>query len=146
MKTFMFAAAAALLASIVLSAQDREALAKADSQRNLKQVAVALLLYASDYDDRLPHQRDRERVDRALQPYLKSKAVFVQPHFKKPYAWNATLAGKDIAKIKASMDWITFYETAPWGDGSRNAAFLDGRAKSIAQSDWPKVSAKSGLK
>src|SRR5947209_7161741 len=45
-------------------------------QSNLKQLALATLMYAQDYDDRLPVRRNWSD---GIYPYLKNRSVYVCP-------------------------------------------------------------------
>src|SRR5437764_2328098 len=82
----------AILAAILFPvfAQAREKARQAGCLSNMKQVALALQLYAGDYDETLPHQPDETVFNyadppvhpnflKALIPYTRNRGVFVCP-------------------------------------------------------------------
>ncbi len=77
--------------------------------RNAKEVALALLAYAADYDETFPH----EKVEEVLRPYVPSDAVF-QDFRTGQSIFTFTLYGHNLAQIedlaKVSMGFFD------WGD------------------------------
>jgi hypothetical protein len=115
------------------------------SLSNLKQVAIALIMYVSDWDDVLPPMADPAKVKKVLYPYIKNEAVFVQPDTKEPYRSNPILSKKKLAHIGSPNSMVVFYEASPSADGTRGVAFLDGHAKRIPESQWAEVKRASKI-
>ena len=68
--------------------------------RNLKQLALGMLMYVQDYDDKMPLA---ETWADGLFPYIKNLAVYRCPSVEHPPAWagadyafNSTLAGRHM--------------------------------------------------
>src|SRR5437879_2600031 len=58
---------------------------------NLKQVCLATLMYAQDYDQRFPPLHNQSRLPGMLNPYTKNAQLFRCPATKKPYTFNKGL-------------------------------------------------------
>lgn len=110
--------------------------AQATSLSNLKQLGLALVMYASDYDEVLPPMQDAETVKAALEPYVSNEQLFVHPTTGEPYQPNPILSYHKLAHISNPAEFVTFYEASPWEDGSRGVAFLDGHAKRVDEEEW----------
>jgi prepilin-type N-terminal cleavage/methylation domain-containing protein/prepilin-type processing-associated H-X9-DG protein len=91
----------AILAAILFPvfARAREKARQSSCLSNIKQVNLAILQYAQDYDEFLPHYRNF-RIGRywyhIIEPYLKNSQVLRCPsHANKPvgYAWNIDYIG-----------------------------------------------------
>jgi prepilin-type processing-associated H-X9-DG protein len=89
-----------------------------DCLSNLRQLALALLMYAQDHDEALP------RADKwcdEIMPYVKNTDVFkcpAQPQAECSYAFNAALSEKVLGKIERPAETIILFES---GEGTRNA-------------------------
>lgn len=87
-------------------------------QSNLKQIGLALAQYTQDYNEKFPIVTTKQGWFGALQPYLKSTALFRCPSEKlqgddnlTDYWFNQRLAGVEV-KILADAGW-----TLMSGDG-----------------------------
>lgn len=58
------------------------------TRSNLKQLTVAILIYQSDYDDRIPHATSMPTFRAQIDPYVKNKSVY---NGIKNYSQNPTL-------------------------------------------------------
>jgi hypothetical protein len=112
---------------------------------NLKQLGTALLMYVQDYDEILPPMQDAETAKKVLQPYVKNETIFVNPDTKEPYQPNSILSKKKLAHMTAPAEMVTFYEATPAADGTRGVVFLDGHAKRIQESEWPRLKKASKI-
>ena len=115
---------------------ESEASGEAGSLSNLKQMALAVLMYAQDYDEALPPLKTIQAAQEALSPYVRDESIFTQPDTDVPYKTNPVLSGKKMAHITNAADMILFYEAKPADDGTRGAAFLDGHAKRLSADEW----------
>jgi len=79
----------------------------------LKQIGIALRMYAEDYDDTLPPAGCWQA---ALAAYVRDEEVFTCPTTGKPYLFNDNLAGKILSKI-ANQDQVALAWDAPADDG-----------------------------
>src|SRR4051812_29089001 len=76
----------AILAAILFPvfAQAREKARQASCLSNMKQIAIGLIMYASDYDSQYPPSQLGSGADlvswpQMMQPYIKNEQVFVCP-------------------------------------------------------------------
>lgn len=119
---------------------------------NVKQLAVAMQIYMSDADERLPaHGWLPELV-----PYMRNEEPLTCPEVlpaKHGYAMNVALMGIDGVKVKEPARAILFFETDALGRGvvanlaarnrdrhdgkGSNVSYLDSHAKSILKEDEP---------
>jgi hypothetical protein len=115
------------------------------SESNLKQITLAMHMYATDHDEMLPPMKDPAQVKALLMPYCKNEELFVDPRTKQPYQVNTVLSDHKLAHITKPDEMVVFYEAAPDDDGMRAVAFLDGRVKRIAEAEWPTVARASKI-
>jgi hypothetical protein len=113
---------------------------------NLKQLALALLMYADDYDEMLPDLKTPENMKQALLPYLRDDSIFSDPAGGKAYGVNSGLSQKNINDIAAPADTVVFYETrAGEKTGLRGVAFLDGHTQLVDDARWQQLKTISHL-
>ncbi|MBI3922616.1 MAG: hypothetical protein HY318_14430 [Armatimonadetes bacterium] len=109
----------------------------ASSDSNLKQLGLALIMYANDYDDVLPPMKEAATVKKALLPYIRTESIFVHPGTHEPYQPNPILSRKKLAHIKFPASMVALYEASPAADGTRGLLFLDGHVARIPETEWP---------
>ncbi len=112
---------------------------------NLKQLALAALMFAADHDNQLP---SADQWTDELVPYLKNEAIFkcpAAPDLECAYALNRAFAGKDHGTIVRPAEEVIFFESnlgkrnatgtlkevadPPRHQGGNNYAFADGHCK-----------------
>ena len=93
---------------------------RAKALNTAKQLGLALIMCASDYDDKLPSNADgwKSKID----PYLKSPGL--------ANAFNYTFAGGSMTAIESPATTILGYVSGPDG---RAVVYADGHAKYISQ-------------
>jgi len=99
----------ALLAPVFLRA--RESARKAECMSNLKQLALAVLMYANDYDERLPLAKNWSD---GIYPYVKNRAVFScpdTPKLKSGYAYNRSLEGMNPSELANADSTVVLFES-----------------------------------
>lgn len=125
--------------------ESRKRLATGDCQSNLKQLGLALMMYAQDYDDRLP---PAQRWTEVLYPYVKNESVFkcpAAPELECGYAYNRVLSMKLMRQVQSPAEAVSLFDStigkknvadngASWPspgrhDGGSNCAFMDGHVK-----------------
>lgn len=140
---------------------------QAEAQMRLKQLGLALQMYAQDYDEVLPPMKSPAAVKKVLYPYVrKNDAVFLDPRTTEPYQPNASLSGKRIAWVTLSVrrsghrrptqiklpaditrpgEMVAFYELTPAADGTRNVLFVDGHVKRYPEVEWQRLKRSSHI-
>jgi competence protein ComGC len=68
-----------LLLAVLPLFKQREDASQASCRSNLKQISMALLLYAQDYDNRLPDRSHVDSLPFLLDPYLKNRHLWRCP-------------------------------------------------------------------
>ena len=104
---------------------------RASTLSNVKQFNLALMMYATDYDDRLPVQmKDVRRLRVVVEPYVRNRSIYdtlnpnggtIEP--------NENLAAALYSEVVAPDSTIMVFETNDWPDGGRILGFTDGHAK-----------------
>ena len=115
------------------------------STSNLRQMDLALQMYAQDYDEVLPPMKDMASVKQLLMPYVKNEAVFTNPITNQPYQINTILSQHKLGHIPDPAAMVVFYEDSPASDNTRGVAFMDGHAKRISESQWPALRRESKI-
>jgi hypothetical protein len=80
----------------------REMQARADREqylKNAKQIAIALLMYVQDYDERFPPNFGDEGVSQVLLPYLKDIRASSRSTVRSPSAIGWTVSGWETFKM-----------------------------------------------
>lgn len=112
---------------------------------NLKQLALAAIMFAVDHDNQLP---SADKWTDELIPYLKNEAIPkcpAAPDLECAYALNRTVAGRPIAALTQPTEEILFFESnlgqrnatgtlkdlaePPRHQGGNNYAFADGHCQ-----------------
>lgn len=135
---------------------------RAISQTNLKQVALALMQYVQDYDEKLPPMRAAKSttqitsgmsyyttatspVQFMLVPYTRNPLIFLHPKTRRPYLPNYKISRRTLAGIDNPATTIAFYEDAPDAEGVRNVMFLDGHVKAFFESEFQRLRKAAGI-
>jgi prepilin-type processing-associated H-X9-DG protein len=125
-----------------------------EAQMRLKQLGLALNMYAQDYDGLLPPMGSPAAVKQLLSPYVqKNDLVFLDPWTSQPYLPNPSLSGKRLiattthpADIARPEEVIGFYQPAPAASGGRNLLFLDGHVQRISEAEWQRLKQSSHIR
>lgn len=105
---------------------------------DIKQSNTALLIYSTDFDDKMPPKMDS--LDSAW-PYLSPYAKMPLPQSNNPVSpmilGNPGLAGKTTTSIKDPSKTMTFFDSAPWTVRDvRITGFVDGSARRLPETDF----------
>ncbi|MFQ5808581.1 MAG: DUF1559 domain-containing protein [Armatimonadota bacterium] len=122
---------------------------------NIKQLSLACLMYATDWNDTLPSAADPQGLQNQIMPYVRNAGLFVCPDAPNEpgYAFNPNLAGKTLKSISQPANTPMLWDAGaqPGGvqpaagattgrhNGGDNVSFADGHAK------WMSASGISGL-
>lgn len=95
----------------------------ATCQSNLKQLGLAAMMYAQDYDERMPFA---DRWCDQTFPYIRDESLYACPSDDSDYSYamNYKLSRAPAARIASPSETILFFESEP---GGRNA--WDGKGK-----------------
>lgn len=119
---------------------------KAVSLTNARQLPSALFMYAQGADT-CPYVQSSRQAMGTLISYLPDSQVTRSDNPNGAYFYyNINLGGVSTANVSKPAETPAFYESAPWPDGSRIVAYLDGHVKSISAVNWPEVEAALKLK
>ena len=99
------------------------------SLSNAKQLALATMMYVQDYDERFPSGKTMAEIKPKLMPYLKNKAVFVDPTSGKDFVYNAGLSKLSQILLKDPRNSVLFYSPTVHTDGMFTVAYAEGHAK-----------------
>ena len=98
-----------------------------------KMMALATIMYASDYDDVYPYVRQSASLAKVAQPYAKTSEIFESPARGGKFLFNLNLAGVLTKVVPATTPmWI---ESVPDKTAKVAVAFADGHAKLISPAD-----------
>lgn len=93
---------------------------QASSQSNLKQIALGIIQYVQDHDEKLP---DADTWVDEVYPYVKSESVFRDPAApageKWSYAYNRNLSGAKLLDLAAPAATVMLFESTT---GAKNAS------------------------
>ena len=113
---FLGVAAAVLFPVLARNPPDGQ---RSTCQSNLKQICLGLTQYVQDYDEKFPITTTEQGWFGALQPYLKSEAIFRCPQEElrgkdnlTDYWFNRRLAGVEAKDVAASSS-----SSLAFGDG-----------------------------
>jgi prepilin-type processing-associated H-X9-DG protein len=113
----------------------KKAAKKAACISNIKQMALAAIMYAADHDDILKLSNATLRAK--LEPYTKNSSIFTCP-LDEPgtlsYSLNGLVAGKSETAIEKPAETVLFYEGTNGAlnykhEGMAMVAFTDGHVK-----------------
>ena len=82
------------------------------SMSNLKQLALGIIQYTNDHDEKLP---DADKWVDEIMPYVKTEAIFRDPSApageKWSYAYNRNLSGVSLAKLDSPASTVMLFES-----------------------------------
>jgi prepilin-type processing-associated H-X9-DG protein len=115
---------------------------------NIKQLSMACLMYATDWNDTFPTATDPQGFQNQIMPYVQNAGLFVCPDAPNEpgYVFNPKLAGKTLKSISQPANTPMLWDAGarPGGvqpapgtttgrhNGSDNVSFADGHAKRMS--------------
>lgn len=115
-----------------------------EGDESLKQLALAVAMYATDWDA-LPPLDDPEAAKQALAEYVPDESVFTDPRTGQPYATNAAMSGVRPSDLENAARTVIFYQAEPGADGKRGVAFADGHAERVSAEEWEQLRQESRI-
>ena len=120
----IFSFSAFILIATALAGAAKDAAQKPTTRGNLKQLGLALMMYAQDYDERLPPMKNTAALKKVIGPYLDSDAIFIDPATKKAFAFNSSLSERNVEDIwkegyEKKQGIIAIYQATPQTSGER---------------------------
>lgn len=106
----------------------RSARDKAVALANVKQLGLATMMYAADFDDVIPYAQSQETACSVIFPYIKNKKVYESPSGSGRFQFNLKVGGVNMADLVSpseSLMWIEPVKNEP------AVAYMDGHAKII---------------
>lgn len=114
----------------------RPAADAAQTLSSIKQVALAAIMYANDYDDVFPYVQSTSSAQSVLLPYVKNPTTFFAADGRTRFVFNMAVAGVEMPRIERPGDVVLWYEERPASDGRRAVAFADGSARRLGPEEW----------
>jgi hypothetical protein len=112
----------------------------------LRFLAIAVQMYASDYNMTLPPISSATQLQPLLMPYVKDASIFVDPTSGTTFGVNPSLSRKSMNNLRNPANIVIFYQTQPEpGTNKRWVAFLDGRVEQVDPKRWQQLSRTSGI-
>lgn len=132
------------------------------SMSNLKQIALVMLMYQQDYDNKLPPMVAARSVSQMeytspgkttpattvqsrLRPYIDDTKIFLQPITQRPYLPNYNLSGKSYEQLDSPSKVLLLFEDAPDADGIRCVVYADGHAEELTEVEFQKERKAQGI-
>ena len=107
----------------------------------VKQVAVGIMLYATDNDDRYPKADSTLAARAAVLPYLKDGSLWpLGPRDRVLY--NTALSGVSEVAIDQPSSTLLLWQETPDADGSRAVGFADGHGETVGADEWKTIWAR----
>lgn len=114
---------------------------------NLKQAALGMIIYASDFDDELPYVQDSASAFVVTYPYVKSREQFKSRNPQgSRILFNMAIAGVNMNNIPEPAKTVLYFDEKAWPDGGRPVAFADGHVKYLSASEWAQAAKSLHLK
>lgn len=111
---------------------------------NMKQVLLATVIYASDYDDVFPKANSTAEVKAVIMPYCKSEEIF---HYSQGMLrFNVRLSGKSMTSLEEPADTPLFWISKPYPDGRMMVGYTDGHVAMVTMEKWREHVAKYRIK
>ena len=117
---------------------------QSESLVSLRNLNLALHIYASDYDEMFPNAPSKEVVKPLLSPYAKNNETFLDLNTNIPFEWNGYLNGKRLSEMDFSP-FATFYVAVPVIPDSRPVVTFNGTAKLVTEKDWTQLKTVSHI-
>lgn len=104
---------------------------------NMKQVALAMLMYGTDYDDVLPFVQATKIAARVTEPYCKDRRVWVSVNPNGgQLQLNMCISGVNMTAVEEPAATPLVYDSKPWPDGYWLTSYVDGHCRYLDAARW----------
>jgi len=97
--------------------------------RQSRQLALAVMNYTLDYDERFPPMKSAAAFEAAMYPYVSSRSEFICPATLAHYKPNPALQGKFIFDVQDPGSTILFSDSQKHPNGSSIVTYVSGNAR-----------------
>ena len=107
---------------------------------NMKQIGLAVSLYASDYDDVFPATESTADLQEVTLPYLKDAKLW-RSHNQNGgrILYNTKLAGISGTAIEKPSETVVLFDEKPWTDDRRCVCFVDGHTAFLPEPEFRRL-------
>lgn len=117
--------------------------AQTQGLNNLKQIAIATVMYTADYDDVLPGAQSTPTARALISPYLRSVDAFKTMNpLGSEFRYNTFQAAVNTTVIEEPVGTPIWFESRPWPDGRRMVAYIDGSCGFVTAEMWGPIEAE----
>lgn len=134
------------LASPEAQSERQSASSKTTALSNMKQLALGMIMYTSDYDDVMPYVQDSKSAFAVTQPYLKNSQLQNSLNPGSRILMNMSISGVEVTLVESPAETVLYYDEKAWPDGRHLVAFLDGHVTYVDPDGWQKCQASLHLK
>ena len=106
------------------------------TMNNQRQIAVGIMAWAQDRDEEFPKMDDLATLRKTVN--LPEK-IWTNPFTNKPFGVNKEMSEKALGEIEDPTTVVLVFDTEPWPDGKRCAAFVDGHVEMITDKRWQEI-------
>jgi hypothetical protein len=110
---------------------------RVEALHRMKEVALATVMYAQDYDGVFPYAQQTATVAAITYPYAKSADCYQSPTQGGHFLFNLKLGGVDLTAIHTPMTVPMWYETLPKSNPNFCVGYVDGHAMRQSASSGP---------
>lgn len=122
------------ISSLKLQQDQTPAQQRTLAMSRLKQVALATILYAQDYDEFFPHVSATKDVRPIVAPYIEDKNCFKSPRPGGDFLYNLNIGGIDMIRIPSPAETPMWFEEPP-KDLLPIVGYTDGHVKSLTEDE-----------
>lgn len=115
--------------------------AMTDDMIKQKHIALACMMYASDWDDAFMRGPSEKEMRSQAEPYLKDPASSWKPASVGQFQFAQNIRSALLRSIPNPAGSVLNYQTQPAWDGLRSVAFIDGHVKRLDDKAWAKAKA-----
>lgn len=110
---------------------------RSQTTSNAKQVALGILMYSGDYDDKFPLAQSTAQAQKAVMPYIKNTETWTTTNPKGGrLLYNTSLSGVEAVAIESPSETPLIWDEFEWPDGGRVVGYTDGHVKVVMAPEW----------
>ncbi len=104
------------------------------AQNNVKALGVSIMMYATDYDDRLPYAASTEAIKRQVYPYCKKMSLWKHP-VRGEVLYNTSLSGVNFFRYENPGQTMMLWEKNATS-GLRVTCSVNAFVKTLTDAGW----------